>query len=104
MQELYDMFNKTIDYCLAILRDLLDAFSKYHDIYAGNLGMLKIISKDLEIINTMNAFFTRLSQTITYIKTGFYGNTNTTNLYKTPPYFLRYPKYTQVKRNTMNHM
>ena len=98
MQELYDMFNKVIYYCLAILRDLLDAFSKYYDMYSGNLAMLQNISKDKDMIYEMNDFFTKLNEMITYIKTGFYGNTDTTTLYPTPPYFLMYPKYIQVKK------
>ena len=98
MQELYVMFNKTIDYCLAILRDLLDAFTKYYDMYSGNSGMLKIISKDIDMIYEMNDFFTKLSEMITYIKTGFYGNTNTTASYPIHPYFLMYPKYTKFKK------
>jgi hypothetical protein len=96
MQELYDMFNKIIDYCLAIIRDLLDVFSKYYHMYSGNLTMIDSISKDIDMIYEMSDFFTKLNEMITYIKTGFYGN-NTT-MPPDPPVFLSYPKYIEVKK------
>ena len=98
MQELYDMFNKTIDYYLAITRDLLDAFVKYHNMYSGNLDMVKIITKDLNMIYKMNVFFTKLNEMITYIKSGFYGSSSSISQYSVPPRFLRYPKYVEVKK------
>ena len=99
MQELYETFNNVIDYCLAILRDLLDAFTKYYDInLGGDVAMLSNISTDIDIVNSINKFFTSLNQTITYIKSGFYGSSSAISPYPIPPQFLRYTKYIEVKK------
>ena len=98
MQELYETFVKVIDYCLAILRDLLEAFTKYYDINLGDAAMLTDISTDIDIVNNINGFFTKLNQTITYITNGFYGTTSSTSPYPIHPQFLRYPKYIEVKK------
>ena len=98
MEELYRMFSKTLDFCLAISSSILEVFTKYYNMYSNDASMVHKITPFLDMISNINDFFNRLNETMIYISGGFYGNVNTTTSYPTPPYFLRYPKYIEVKK------
>jgi hypothetical protein len=96
MEELYRMFSKTLDFCLAMSGAILEVFTKYYNMYSNDASMVEKITPSLDMINTINDFFTRLNQTMSYINTGFYGSSNTSSV--SHHYFLRYPKYIEVKK------